>query len=817
MTTLNQSAKHIGPTEKRKGGMRSIRTKIAFWAGLSLALVSLTLIGYSVINLRQTSIDNSTREAVAIAEANAGSITSQLDLPLLTARTLANSLKSVKDSGIPITLSRDEVNGMLRKVLIENPSFLGTYTLWEPNAFDGADAKYIRAVAHDETGRFIPYWVRGDDGIIHTEALVKYETPGVGDWYLLPRSTKQETTIAPIFRRIQSQDVVIASFIIPIVHNDKFYGIAGVDAPIGFVQQLVDNIDLYDGTANAVLFTDTGTLVAVRQQPELTNQPANLIYADFDQIQSQLDSPFTRLSPDGQYLQIFSPIDLGKSERHWVMGLIIPMEKITAPATAAAVRQIMISIVFILFALALLWFLAGQIIRPMQVLTDAAKAVSQGNWTVTAEVHSNDEVEVLANAFNFMTSELQNLFNTLEQRVAARTRALATSSEVSRRLSTILNRRELAIEVVEQVKSAFGYYHAHIYLYNDEMDELVMAGGTGDVGAAMLAEGHKIPKGRGLVGRAGESNEPVLVSDTMQDPGWLPNPMLPDTRSEVALPISIGDQVLGVLDVQHDVADGLGPEDVDALVSIANQVAVAIQNINQYEKTQKMAADLGVVANVSIATSTITETGHLLQEVVDLSKQSFNLYHVHIYLLNETGDVLELASGAGEVGRKMVADGRQIPLNSEQSLVARAARIFEGVIANDVQADPDFLPNPLLPKTRAEMAVPMLVSGEVIGVLDVQAEQVNRFTDIDVNIQTTLASQIAVALQNARSFANAQKQAERETKLNLITQKIQSTATIEEAMQITVRELGHALGRRQTLVTLDPPPLKEEQKGVVKK
>jgi GAF domain-containing protein len=95
----------------------------------------------------------------------------------------------------------------------------------------------------------------------------------------------------------------------------------------------------------------------------------------------------------------------------------------------------------------------------------------------------------------------------------------------------------------------------------------------------------------------------------------------------------------------------------------------------------------------------------------------------------------------------------------------------------------------------------------VIGVLDVQAEQVSRFTDIDANIHTTLASQIAVALQNARSYAKAQKQAEREMKLNLIAQKIQGTATIEEAMQIAARELGHALGQRQTLVALDPVAL----------
>jgi len=143
-------------------------------------------------------------------------------------------------------------------------------------------------------------------------------------------------------------------------------------------------------------------------------------------------------------------------------------------------------------------------------------------------------------------------------------------------------------------------------------------------------------------------------------------------------------------------------------------------------------------------------------------------------------------------------------LEQEQSLVARAARTRQAVIVNDVRSDPGWLPNPLRPDTASEMAVPMIVGDQILGVLDVQSERLNAFTDEDANIQTTLASQVATALQNARSFSQSQRQAERETAVNLITQKIQSATTVETALQVAARELGHALGMKPTLVSLEP-------------
>ncbi len=745
-------------------GIKSVQIKIALWAGLSLLLASVVIIGITAISLRNMAINAAEQRTTALAESEAARIKVEVETALDTARTLAQVLAATKDKENPVTLNREQINAMLRQILIDNPQFLGTYTLWEPDAFDGMDADYVNVPAHDATGRFIPYWVRDLQNNIHVEALLDYETPGIGDWYLVPRQTKQEQVIPPFFYPIEDQQVLLSSLVVPIVVDNKFYGIVGVDLRVDFLQQLTNQVDLAGENGKMALISSAGTLAGVTNQPELVGKPSSVFYPYFNDLLPRLEAgeKFILSQPEENTFQVFAPIHFGKTTTPWSVGLTIPLDKVTAEATLVMWRLVGIGVLLVIGGLILIWFVARQIASPIRSITAVAQAVTAGDFEIQAQIGSKDEIGILANAFNHMTAQLRELVGTLEQRVAARTQRLEIVANLSGRLNAILNLNELLAEVVNQVRDNFGYYHAHIYLLDEKGEKLVVVEGTGPAGAEMKAKGHAIRLDAltSLVARAARTGEIARVDNVRKAKDWLPNPLLPNTYSEMAIPIISEGKVVGVLDVQQDRVAGLDDGDESLLRSLANQVAVKIRNVRQFAGVE----------------SRLKEAREIQQRYVEQAWDRTRVARKNV------GRVRFSLGESTTLSEDIIIDARQR---------ASSYKKLE-VVALGNRHD------------RHALIAPILLRNVMIG--DLQLHEIDperQWTESEIALINAVIDQVAQAAETLRLLDETQERASREQLVSQISSKMRRAPDLDSLLEVAVTELSRALNPARTFVQMD--------------
>ncbi len=510
---------------------------------------------------------------------------------LIWTRSMAVDLAAIAGS---VDFNQDDLLNLIKSTLANNEQVYGSTIAYEPYRF--------------RTNLFYwaPYYSRDPDGTLRFTQL---GTPDYNyfqwDWYTLPKR-ERKPVLSPAYFDEGGGEIWMVTWSVPFFDRaGNFKGVATADIAFSQTQEIVRQI-VVGKQGYAFLIDSEGVVLGIGEQggnyqimvdsllvskaQAQDNSWANLINA-----MTKGETGFARaIDPNGQVVFVaYQPIGL---DTGWSLALAYPQTELFQPVTQLRNTLIGFAVLVTIVSAAILVLFTQTITRPLQALSlYAINFLREGLGSDQAlspiQIRTNDELEDLANSLNQMTAELRNLFDTLEQRVAERTKALETLLEVSRRLSVVTTPRQLAIDVVEQVQAAFGYYHAHIYFFDEQNENLIMAGGTGAAGAAMLAAGHSIPKGRGLVGRAAETNQPVLAADVSQAIGWLPNPLLPETKSEAAVPIAIGDQVLGVLDVQQNVVNGLSENDLVLLQALASQIAISLQNARTYEQS-KTQADL---------------------------------------------------------------------------------------------------------------------------------------------------------------------------------------------------------------------------------
>ncbi len=361
--------------------LRSIRMKIAMWSGLCLLVTAGIIIMYSALMVQDNALKAAEEHAVIVARKNAMHVTKEIEFALDSARMLALLLSASKDKEYPLALTRDEAMSIQRRILINHPQFVGVSTLWEPDAFDGIDNKYVNKEGHDETGRFLPYISRNSENNIKLEPLVDYEEEGVGDYYQIPKRTLKECAIDPYIYPVQDEDVFMTTLAVPIIIDGKFLGIAGVDINLDFLQKLAGELNIYDGTGKMELITNNGTLAASTDDPDFIGMNATSIRTDFEDgaklKRIQKGEEFIEFIDDK--LHVFVPIKFGSIETPWSVNVIIPGEKIKAQASALMRKLVFIGLILSIVALIFLFYLSGKLANPIIQLVSVTKEIALGN------------------------------------------------------------------------------------------------------------------------------------------------------------------------------------------------------------------------------------------------------------------------------------------------------------------------------------------------------------------------------------------------------------------------------------------------------
>ena len=475
------------------------------------------------------------------------------------------------------------------------------------------------------------------------------------------------------------------------------------------------------------------------------------------------------------YYVSFAPI----TANSYSLALVVPVQELqTAILTARNETNALldsgrkISAIILIGLLMVSVFISlgiGQVIAaPIVRLTQVANEIVEGNLSAQAQVPSKDEIGNLADAFNTMTSRLRETLQGLEQRVEERARQLRIANERNERrarqfeaiaqiASTITSTRDLdtlLTQVTTAISSRFGFYHVGVFLLDPRREYAVLSAANSDGGKRMLARQHKLRVGEtGIVGFVTHAGKPRIALNTGEDVVFFNNPDLPDTRSEMALPLVVENVVIGALDVQSTEANAFNQEDVNILTTLADEVAVAIQNSRQYDATQKALAEADALSRQFVQTGWKQFT------------KSQNLLGIH-----HTG--------------------------------ARATLLYAN---NGAGKDENRQPEP--ERTRNQrgsfITLPVKLRGEVIGSVDVRSPDQQTWNQDDLDVVEAIIERAAIAMENARLLAESQKRAAKERTIGEISARISAQSDIDELLKTAAQELNRTLPGAEIAIQLN--------------
>jgi GAF domain-containing protein/HAMP domain-containing protein len=563
----------------------------------------------------------------------------------------------------------------------------------------------------------------------------------------------------------------------PVFNSDgTFRGVAAIDIQLNRITSLISEIQIGDSGYAFLVDKDLRVIaMPTGAYDDLQINPANMPLGDVLTAEKFLDPGVAAvLMP---VLSSFNPdtagittVDLLGSDRFisyapvpevgYGLVTIVPVQELLTEAIVAdqqiAIRSastiffsIVIIVTILLVSLVASTAISNRMTQPLQSLTRTAEEISSGNINAVASITSRDELGTLARAFNDMTSQMRETIANLETRVQERTSGLThqalqlqAASQVAREAASQTDLAILLSRTADLITDLFSFYHAGIFLLDDTGEYAVLQAASSSGGKRMLERGHKLEVARqGLVGAAVRQNKAQIIMDVSTAPDFYKNPDLPETVSEAAFPLAIQDRIIGVLDIQSTSGNVFSREDMQVIQALGDQIALAIQNTRLLREREASMALL--------ERATLQDIRKVWRKKVGDKKTAFRYSASEIVAVSPQGQ---------KVSKK-----------------AKGVHTLE---------------------------IPIVLRGQTIGKFELSKKGGEHWTDADRNLSENIATQIGLALENARLLEEAQQRASQEQTLSDLSAKLSKSLDIETLLQTTIKELHQLPGVSESSVVI---------------
>lgn len=448
----------------------SIRYKIGLNLGIGVFITAAILIAISTVTFRNKSIDAAREEAVANAKEFAARVKAPMEEALNASKSFANALSVVGSQSNEIQISRYNAEQMAARVLHSNPAFLGFTLAFEPNSFDGLDSDFVNAPHSDITGRFISYLTKDGSGGSVIEPLIDYETPEKGPWYWIPKQTRRDAINGPVLYPVQGVDMLMVSYMTPVLKQGQFAGVTGIDISIDFLQDMAKTSNIFEGNADIVIVSFDGLIAASTVSDDHINKSIGEVYTtNFDKQMDIIKNAREEIIIDDGSMNIYVPITIGNTGTPWQVKLSVPVSYITQEATMGMWRQIIIGIILTAISILALNFLVGGLVAPLMAISGIANRIAEGDLSSVKEVRvANDEVGMVYHSFKSMVENLRGIVENIISGADNISGASSQMSSASQQLSQGANEQASG---AEEVSSSMEEMAANIQQNTDNAQE----------------------------------------------------------------------------------------------------------------------------------------------------------------------------------------------------------------------------------------------------------------------------------------------------------------------------------------------------------